>query len=107
MCWTVHSIHNIQRKKHSFPVCVFKNSQSRLLSRSVSHGLGLLKFIEEVREDVFGDFGLLKGEAVRIRLRPNAQPYNLATPRRISAPLLGSVKEELERMEKNDIIQRE
>ena len=55
MCWTVHSIDNIQRKE-SFPVCVLKNSQSRLLSRSVSHGLGLLKFIEEVREDVFGDF---------------------------------------------------
>ena len=80
-------------KKYSFPVCVLKNSQSRLLSRSVSHGLGLLKFIEEVREDVFGNFGLLKGEPVRIRLRPDAPPYNLATPRRISAPLLGAMKE--------------
>ena len=72
----------------------------------MSHGLGLLKFIEEVREDVFGDFGLLKGEPVRIRLRPDAQPYNLATPRRISAPLLGPLKEELERMETKDIVTR-
>ena len=38
--------------KHSFPVCVMKNLQSQVcsLSRSVSRGLGLLKFIEEVRK---------------------------------------------------------
>ena len=109
MCWTVHSKDKIQRikgKKHSFPVCFLKNSQSRLLSRSVSHGLGLLKFIEEVCKDVFRDFGLLKGESVRIQLRPEAHLYNLATPLHISAPLLALLKEKLERMETNEIVTR-
>ena len=61
-------------------------------------------FIEDNCADVFGDFGLLKCKPVRIRLRPNAQPYNLAPPCRISAPLLGPLKEELKRIETNHIV---
>ena len=95
-----------RQKNYSFPVCVLKNSKSRLLSRNVAVGMGIIQFVEEVRDDVFGDFGLLKGDPVRIRLRPDAQPYNLATPRRVSAPLMKSLKEELQRMETNDIITR-
>ena len=95
-----------RQKNYSFPVCVLKNSKSRLLSRNVAVGMGIIQFVEEVRDDVFGDFGLLKGDPVRIKLRPDAQPYNLATPRRVSAPLMKSLKEELQRMETNDIITR-
>ena len=36
----------------------------------------------------------------------DAQPHNLATPRRVSAPLMKSLKEELQRMDTNDIITR-
>ena len=90
--------------KYTFPVCVLKQSHSRLLSRSAAAGMGILRFVEEVRPDVFGDFGLMKGEPVRIRLKPDAQPYNLGTPRRISAPLLSPLKKELERMVQNKII---
>ena len=95
-----------RQKNYSFPVCVLKKCKSRLLSRNVAVGMGIIKFVEEIRSDVFGDFGLMKGDPVRIRLRPDAQPYNLATPRRISAPLMEPLKEELQRMEKNEIITR-
>ena len=95
-----------RQKNYNFPVCVLKNCKSRLLSRNVAVGMGIIKFVEEIRSDVFGDFGLMKGDPVRIRLRPDAQPYNLATPRRISAPLMEPLKEELQRMEKNEIITR-
>ena len=95
-----------KQKKYSFPVCVLKSSKSRLLISKVAVGMRIIQFVEEVRDDVFGDFGLLKGDPVRIKLRPDAQPYNLATPRRVSAPLMKSLKEELQRIETNDIITR-
>jgi hypothetical protein len=95
-----------RQKKYSFPVCVLKHSRSRLLSRNVAVGMGIIKFVEEIRDDVFGDFGLMKGDPVRIRLRPDAQPFNLATPRRISAPLMKPLEDELKRMQDNDIISR-
>jgi hypothetical protein len=91
-------------QNYSFPVCVLKDSRSRLLSRSAASGMGILKFVEKVRQDVFDDFGLLKGEPVRIRLKPDARPYNLGSPRRISSPLLNPLKKELERMVQNNII---
>ena len=90
---------------YTFPICVIRGeTASRLLGRSAAHRMGILKFIEEVSDDVFGEFGLMKGDPVRIRLKPDAQPYNLATPRRISAPLLKPLQEELNRMVANDII---
>ena len=89
---------------YKFQAIVLTDSSSRLLSKDVAEAMGIIKYVEEVRHDVFGDFGLLKGEPVRIRLKPDAQPYNLATPRRISAPLLNPLKKELERMMENGII---
>ena len=89
---------------YMFQAIVLTDSSSRLLSKDVAEAMGIIKYVEEVRHDVFGDFGLLKGEPIRIRLKPDAQPYNLATPRRISAPLLNPLKKELDRMRENGII---
>lgn len=41
-----------------------------------------------------------------IKLKPDATPFSLAMPRRVPIPLLGKVKEELERMEKMSVISR-
>ena len=41
-----------------------------------------------------------------IKLRPDAIPYSLATPRRVPIPLLGKVKEELKKMEDIGVISR-
>ena len=71
----------------TFPICVFRGeTASRWLGRRAAHRMGILKFID-VSDDVLGEFGQMKGDQVRIRLKPDDQPYNLATPR-ISAPLL-------------------
>ena len=91
----IHSIDNIERKEIQFSYLRLEKLPVPPSQKSVSHGLGLLKFIKEAREDVLGDFCLLKEELVRIRL----QTFNLAIPHRISAPLLGPLKE-LARIEK-------
>lgn len=41
-----------------------------------------------------------------IKLKPDTTPYSLSTPRRVPIPLLGKVKEELERMEHLGVISR-
>lgn len=41
-----------------------------------------------------------------IKLKPDATPYSLATPRRVPIPLLGKVKAELARMEQMGVITR-
>ena len=66
--------------------------------------MGIIQFVPEVRDDVSGDFGLLNGDPVHIKLRPDDQPYTLATPRRVSAPLMKSLNEELRFMQTNDIM---
>ena len=45
-------------------------------------------------------------QAYHIRLKPNAVPFSLKTPSRIPLPLVGKVKEELQRMEELGIISR-
>ena len=95
-------------RDYKLPVHVI-NSQTAmsLLSRSVAISMGLVKLIEslnDMRYDVFGEFGLMKCDPIRIKIRPDVQPYSLVTPRRISEPLLKPVKEELYRMVKNGII---
>lgn len=50
------------------------------------------------------EFWLLKTQPVKIALQDNAQPYAVATARRVPIPLLNAVKEELDRMEASDII---
>lgn len=66
--------------------------------------MGLIKCIDEVY--AFQGLGTLKGEPVKITLKDGAQPYSVATPRRVPIPLLPKVEEELERMESMGIIEK-
>ncbi|KAK7882125.1 hypothetical protein WMY93_028299 [Mugilogobius chulae] len=43
-------------------------------------------------------------QTYHIKLKPDAVPYSLKTPRRIPLPLMGKVKEELQRMEELGVI---
>ncbi|XP_054272581.1 anoctamin-4-like [Macrosteles quadrilineatus] len=47
----------------------------------------------------------MKGENYRIALTQNARPFAVAAPRRVSAPLLSKVKEELDRLHSEGIIE--
>ena len=49
----------------------------------------------------------LKGEPYKIRLRDDAAPFSLSTPRRVSLPLRDAVSTELQRMVDRDVICKE
>jgi len=52
---------------------------------------------------LFEGLGKLKGEYM-IKLKPESKPYSLSVPRRVAVPLMGRVREELQRMERLGVI---
>ena len=66
--------------------------------------MGLVHRVDQIKEDIFGDIGVLNCKPVTIKLKPNAQPYSLNTPRRVPFPLMPKVDEELKRMQSMGII---
>ena len=86
-----------------------------LLGRPAIQALGLVQRVREVQAKhvdpvqqfptLFRGLGKLPGEYT-IKLQDGAKPYALATPRRVPIPLMKSVKEELERMEKLGVISK-
>ena len=55
---------------------------------------------------LFTGLGKLRGPDYVIKLKPEAKPFALSTPRRVPVPLLTKVKEELSRMEQMQIISK-
>ena len=90
--------------KYSFRVIVIPKIIDCLMSRSVACRMGLIKKIENV--EVFQGLGCLKTEPVKILLRDNAQSYALSVARRVPIPLLPKIKEELEKLESEGIIEK-
>ena len=88
-----------------FQLYVVDSNVSNLLSRKVAKKMGIVKRIHEIRRNtVFGDIGLIKTHSVKIKLKDNAQPYCLSTPRRIPIPLMDRVKNEIQRMVDMEVI---
>lgn len=79
---------------------------TNLLGRKTATTMGLVRKVDGLGtfEDVFGDIGL-KCHPVKIEQRSDAQPYSIATLRRIPFPILPQVEEELKRMQSLGIIQ--
>ena len=78
---------------------------SNLLSRQVAEAMGLVKRVYEIHS-AGGSLGLLKTQPVKIVLREDAQPYAVYTARSVSIPLMKPVKEELDRMEAEGVIEK-
>lgn len=95
---------NGQLRNCCFRVAVVKTNGENLLSRTVATKLGLIRRIDDI--STFSGVGTLKGEPVKITLKDGAQPYSIATPRRVPIPLLPKVEEELKRMELMGIIEK-
>lgn len=87
-----------------------------LLGQPAIHALGVIVRIDRVNLDsmesvkrqfpeLFEGLGKLQ-EEFEISLKPDAKPFSLSTPRRIPLPLVSKVKQELERMENQDVISR-
>lgn len=43
--------------------------------------------LEETTLDVYGDIGLVKCRAVKMKVSPNAEPYSTTTQKRVPLPL--------------------
>ncbi|XP_065943746.1 uncharacterized protein [Magallana gigas] len=92
-------------KNFVFPIHVIKGT-SNLLGRSAAYKFGLIQKIDSIEPSLFGSFGLDKCEPVRITLTEGAKPYCLTTARRIAFPLMPKVEAELNRLEKEGIIEK-
>ena len=96
-------------------VYVIRGLKTPLLGRPAIEALSLVSVVQSVNspgEEIFKKYptlfqglGKLTGE-YNIKLREDAQPYAVTTPRRIALPLLPKVKEELERLEFQGVISR-
>uniref|UniRef100_A0A3B3I785 Gypsy retrotransposon integrase-like protein 1 n=1 Tax=Oryzias latipes TaxID=8090 RepID=A0A3B3I785_ORYLA len=88
---------------------------NNLLSRSLSVEMNLVRRVDEIANytneqttgsQPFGEHVILKTAPVKIELKEGAVPHAVHTARRVPFPMLQKVKEELVRMEQNDIIKR-
>ena len=55
---------------------------------------------------VLQGLGKIKGDPVRVELQDSCQPFNLSTPRHFVLPSLKPLKDELDRMEKMEVIRK-
>ncbi|CAM4630646.1 unnamed protein product [Leuciscus chuanchicus] len=100
-------------KKIEENIYVVKNLFTPLLGRHAIEKLNLITRLDNITEfqwqekypELFTGLGELKEEYC-IKLQPNATPYSVNEARRIPVPLMEKVKEELSRMEKQDIIKK-
>jgi hypothetical protein len=98
----------LQCKDHQIRelVYVVRGAKNNLLSGKAAINLGLTQRVNEVPlpADVFGELGCFKGPPLKLYLKPDAVPYCVNVPRRVSQPLLPKVQQELERMQSLGII---
>ena len=76
-----------------------------LLSRDTSIALGIVKLVGSVEKfpQLFKGLGTMS-QPYHIELKPNATPFAVRTPRRMSLPLMPRVKQELQRLQDLNII---
>ena len=93
-------------------VFVIRELHRALIGLPAIEALELVHRVSSVTSDIpakfpelFQGLGSLPGEYT-IRLRDNAKPFTITTPRRVALPLLPRVKAELEKMEKTGVISR-
>ncbi|XP_075726431.1 uncharacterized protein LOC142768344 [Rhipicephalus microplus] len=95
-------------------VYVVSPLRSILLGLPALEALELIKFADSVSSataieasypQLFGSLGAMQGE-YNIRLKPNSVPFAISVARRIALPLRDRVKQELERMERDDVIRK-
>eukprot|EP00731_Ephydatia_muelleri_P006180 Em0003g428a len=96
-------------------IFVVKGLKTNLLGLPALRALKLIARVDSVEQyedtirqkypKLFTGLGNM-GVEYSIKLRPNAKPYALSTPRNIPLPLRSKVKEELAKMEKSGVISR-
>ena len=95
-------------------IFVVNGARLALLGRPAIEMLKIVQTVnaveaEEVKEkfpNLFKGLGKLDGPDYVIKLKPDAKPHAISTPRRVPVPLFSKVKEELSRMEQMEIISK-
>ena len=100
------AVTRLKGRAYSFQIAVIPGTDTRnsLLSRSVASTMGLIH-VGQV-DSVADNSGTMKGDPVKITLRPDATPYCLPTARRIPFALMPKVKAELDRLERDGVIMK-
>ena len=86
-------------------IFVVNGARNALLGRPAIETLAIVQVDAVEATNLFTGLGKLPGPDV-IKLKPEAKPYALSTPRRVPVLLLTKVKEELSRMEQIQIISK-
>ena len=91
---------------YRFNIIVIEGQNAiNLLSRDVATDMELVCRLEQINaSDTDTGIGLMKTDPVAIKLKAGAQPLCLTTARRVSFPLMGAVKAELDRMVTSGVI---
>ena len=96
-------------------VFVVTGARQALLGRPAIESLKIVQKMDAVEvtknykerfPKLFKGLGRLDRPDYKIKLKPDAKPYALSSPRRVPVPLLVKVKEELSRMEKIQFISK-
>ena len=95
-------------------IFVVPGARQALLGRPAIEALKVVEKVNEVEAKdfkanfpkLFKGLGKLDGPDYVIKLKPDAKPHALCTPRRVPVPLLSKVREELSRMEQMEIISK-
>lgn len=98
-------------KDYPFTAYVVRGRRvNNLLSRALSVRMNLVRRVDELKcipsHLTHSEHATLKTEPVKIQLREDAVPYAVHTARRVPFPMLEKVKEEIQRMEKDGVIER-
>ena len=93
-------------------IFVVTGAHQALLGRPAIEAFNVVERVNDVEAKdfktkypkLFKELGKLHGPDYIIKLKPDAKPHALCTPRRVPVPLLSKVREEISRMEKMEII---
>ena len=109
----LHTTLSYRGRQCSQPVFIVKHLQHNLLGLQAIQALNILAQVQAVSTPIpeqypalFTGLGTFKGSSYEIKLKPNAKPCALFTPRNVLLPLWKKVREELTRMESLGVISR-
>ena len=109
----LHTTLSYRGRQCSQQVFIVKHLQHNLLGLPAIQALNILAQVQAVSTPIpeqypalFTGLGTFKGSSYEIKLKPNAKPCALFTPRNVPLPLRKKVQEELTRMESLGVISR-
>ena len=83
-----------------------ESQTENLLSRGAAVELQIVSFLGAIESDSIYGFGKWETEPVKLSLTADATPFRVRSARTVAIPLLSAVKENLQNLEANDVIEK-